>query len=98
MTTNLYAELLANAGQEDHVAEMVERHSRAVRAEPGNELFLAYRWSENSAKFFILERYRDQEAFDAHISSKHSVAFNEEIGTYLAGGSSSLTWLEPLSV
>ncbi len=36
----------------------------------------------------------DQAAFEAHLASEHSLAFNAEIAAHILGGASTLVWLE----
>jgi quinol monooxygenase YgiN len=93
----LFAEIVARAGHEAEVASMLAEHVAAVRAESGNQLFEAASLIDRPGSFFVYERYRDEEAFEAHLSSPHSVDFNLRLSPLVEGGGSRLTWLQPLT-
>lgn len=92
----LYAEFTALAGHADAVAALLAQLVDAVRAEPGNIVFDAYRTTENPDVFFVYEVYADAAAFDAHLAAEHSVEFNSKLGPLVEGGGSTLTWLRPI--
>lgn len=93
----LYAEFTALPAQADAVATLLAGLVDAVRAEPGNIVFDAYRKSDKPDVFFVYEVYADEAAFDAHITSEHSAEFNSRLGPLVEGGGSTLTWLRPIN-
>lgn len=78
------------------VAELLAALAIAVRAEPGNVAFDAYRKREDPTSFFVYEIYRDEEAFQLHLGQEHGRAFNAELVHLVRGGASQLTWLSPV--
>ena len=72
MTKTLYAEFTVKAGSETRVAEMMRNADRIdVRNEPGNGLFLPYTRETNPREYFVFEVYRDEQAFQEHISADY---------------------------
>lgn len=92
----LYAEFEALPGQTDTVTALVEEYGRTVRTEPGNRRFDAHRLAERPERFFVYEEYASDAAFLAHVDADHCHRFNEALGPLVAGGGSTLTWLEPV--
>jgi quinol monooxygenase YgiN len=93
----LYAEFTATSeSAAARVEELLAGLAIAVRAEPGNIAFDAYRKSEHPAAFFVYEIYRDEEAFQFHLRQEHGRAFNAELVHLVRDGASQLTWLNPL--
>ena len=64
-----------------------------VRQEPGNVEFVPYRREDDPARFFVYEIYRDEDAFQAHISADYGAVFNEKLGPLIVEPHSQLTWL-----
>ena len=94
----LYAEFTATSElAASRVEELLAALAIAVRAEPGNVAFDAYRKRENPIAFFVYEIYRDEEAFQLHLRQEHGRAFNAELLHLVQGGASQLTWLSPLA-
>lgn len=89
----LYAEFTALPGHEVDVRSLVAGLTTQVRDEPGNVLFLVHHRSDNPSAYIIYEEYRDQDAFDAHISAEHTTRFNAELGTHITEPRSQLSWL-----
>lgn len=89
----LYAEFVALPGSELRVAELVGKLTPEVRAEPGCLQFDPFTREDDVRHWVVFELYSDAAAFDAHISSAHSRAFNAEIAEHIVGGASSLVWL-----
>lgn len=94
----LYAELEALPGSEKRVHELVSALIVAVRAEPGCLRFEAFTRADSPVSWVVFEHYVDEAAFRAHLASSHTVAFNAELAAHVAGGASSLTWLDPVEV
>jgi quinol monooxygenase YgiN len=45
----------------------------------------------------VFEVYRDEEAFQEHITAEYGRKFNAELAEHIEGDGSVLTWLRPLS-
>jgi quinol monooxygenase YgiN len=94
----LYAEFTAIDDEcADRVGTLLSDLVVAVRAEPGNLAFDAFRLHDRSNSFFVYELYRDDEAFSAHLGQQHGRVFNEKLAGLVIGGRSELTFLEPIS-
>lgn len=96
MTVALFAEISPLPGNEAHVEELLARFAELVRQEPGNLLFEAHRIVGSEASVFVYESYRDEAAFQAHLSSAHGHEFNTLLGPLVRGGESRLTMLDPI--
>jgi quinol monooxygenase YgiN len=44
----------------------------------------------------VYEQYRDQDAFQAHLSSRHGRTFNDALKSLVVGGASRVTFLDAL--
>jgi quinol monooxygenase YgiN len=95
MTKTLYAEFTVKPGSEARVAEMMRELTEKVRSEPGNELFLPYTRESNPREYFVFEVYRDEAAFQEHISADYGAVFNGELVRHIEEDGSVLTWLQP---
>jgi quinol monooxygenase YgiN len=91
--TALYAEFTAKPGDADEVATLMRELTEAVRAEPGNVAFDPFVLDDDPLHYVVFEVYRDQDAFEAHIGSPHSRAFNEALAGRIEEPESQLTWL-----
>ncbi|PPH34856.1 putative quinol monooxygenase [Rathayibacter rathayi] len=89
----LVAEFTAKPGHEETVAGMIADLAVLVRQEPGNVEFVPYRREDDPTRFFVYEVYRDEEAFQAHISADYGAVFNEKLGPLIVQPHSQLTWL-----
>ena len=96
MPKTLYAEFTAKTGKETRVAEMLRELATHVRQEPGNVVFAPYTEEANANRFFVFEVYKDQAAFEAHISADYGARFNAELTDLIEGDASELTWLRQL--
>lgn len=93
----LYAEFTATSDwAASKVGELLAALTVAVRAEPGNVAFDAYRRLDDPTSFFVYEIYEDQAAFQLHLRQEYGRAFNAELVHLVEGGASRLTWLSPL--
>lgn len=90
----LYAEFTVLSGHEERVAEMMRELTERVRAEPGNVVFLPFTETDNPRQYFVFEQYRDDAAFQAHITAPYGAVFNGELGEHIEGDGSVLTWLD----
>lgn len=91
----LYAEFHALPGRAEDVAALLAGYAEAVRTEPGNLTFAPHRVMADQHRFFVYERYQDDDAFHAHIASEHATEFNTALGPLVVGGGSVLTRLTP---
>ncbi len=71
MTKTLYAEFTVKPGCEERVAQMMRELTINVRQERGNVLFNPYVRETNPREYFVFEVYRDEEAFQTHISADY---------------------------
>lgn len=67
-----------------------------MRAEEGNLVFDATRLVDDPDRFFVYEVYRDEAAFQAHISAPAGVPFNATLQELIVEPSSQLTFLHRL--
>ena len=89
----LYAEFTAQAGQEETVADLIAGLADDVHAEPGNEEFTVYRERDDPRRFFVFEKYTDEDAFQTHIGDPYGAVFNAKLGELIEEDGSQLTFL-----
>lgn len=92
--TILHATFTARPGAADKVAALLRDFCSEVRAEEGNVVFDASRLSDDPDRFFVYEVYRDDAAFQAHLSSPAGVPFNAELQELIVEPTSQLTFLQ----
>jgi quinol monooxygenase YgiN len=92
----LYAQFTARPDTVDRVDELIRGLAEDVRREPGNEVFAVYREESDPLRFFVFEVYRDDQAFQAHITADYGATFNAELVTLIEEDGSQLTWLTPV--
>jgi quinol monooxygenase YgiN len=97
MTKTLYAEFTVKPGCEDRAAELLRTLTEQVRREPGNVVFYPYTHESNPNEYFVFEVYRDEAAFQEHITADHGRVFNAELRDLIEGDGSVLTWLTPVA-
>lgn len=90
---NLIATFRAKEGHVEQVRELIVNYGELVRAEPGNEFFEIYTDRDSQRDFVIVERYRDQAAFEQHLSAEVGKEFNRKLGPLVEGGGSELQFL-----
>ncbi len=61
----------AKKGQEDKIAEMIEKMTPLSRQEPGCLFYQAHRSPEDPTVFFLYEQYMDPSGYEAHMASPH---------------------------
>lgn len=96
MTKVLYAEFTARPETVERVDELIRGLAVEVRREPGNEVFSVYREEADPLRFFVFEVYRDEQAFQDHITADYGAVFNAELVTLIEEDASALTWLTPV--
>jgi quinol monooxygenase YgiN len=95
VTVTLYAEFTARPGAEDAVAGLVRELTVRVREEPGNLVFEPSTLRAAPRRWFVYEVYRDDAAFQAHITADYGAAFNSALAPLIEEDGSRLTWLYP---
>jgi quinol monooxygenase YgiN len=96
MPKTLYAEFTVTPGNEGRVADMMRELTALVRQEPGNLIFDPYIEEATPNRYFVFEVYKDDAAFQAHISADYGARFNAELTNLIEGDASELTWLRRL--
>lgn len=91
--TILHATFTARPGASDRIAALLRDFADVVRAEDGNVVFDATRHVDDPDRFFVYEVYRDEAAFQAHISAPAGVPFNAALQELIVEPSSQLTFL-----
>jgi quinol monooxygenase YgiN len=91
--TILHATFTARPGEGDRVAALLAGFAEHVRAEEGNVVFDATRLVDDPDRFFVYEVYRDEAAFQAHLSSPAGIPFNAALQDLIVEPSSQLTFL-----
>ena len=90
---NLIATFTAKPGHFEDVRALIVEYGDVVRQEPGNVFFEIYSDSDDEHDFVIVERYRDQAGFDAHLGTPEGKAFNQALGPLIEGSGSELQFL-----
>ncbi len=93
----LHAQFTAKPEHVDEVAQMITDLAAKVRTEEGNILFDVYQHAEDPSKFFVMEIYRDEEAFQAHINMPYGAPFNARLEEIIWEPHSVLTFLNRLA-
>ncbi|TGN63738.1 antibiotic biosynthesis monooxygenase [Nocardioides eburneiflavus] len=91
----LYAEFTARTEQLAEVERLITGLADDVRQEPGNLEFTVYQRAEDPCRFFVLERYADPSAFEAHLSAPYGAVFNAALGDLIVEDGSQLSFLHP---
>lgn len=71
MTVVLVARWIANEGEDERVAALLEELTPLSRAEPGCLLYQPCRDREDPRRFLVFEMYADDDALRAHSESEH---------------------------
>lgn len=90
---NLIATFRASFGNQSEVLRLIVEYGETVRKEPGNVFFEIYTDAGDEAAFVIVERYQNQAAFDAHLSTEVGAAFNTALTPLIEGSGSELEFL-----
>lgn len=93
----LIAQFTARPGKQAAVAALLADLADKVRNEPGNVVFDCYQQSGNTQGFVVYEIYRDQRAFDEHISADYGATFNASLQELIIEPHSTLTFLTPIA-
>ena len=93
LEVNLIATFRAKPGHFEDVRKLIVEYGDFVRLEPGNVFFEIYSDSSEEHEFVIVERYRDQAGFDAHLATQEGKVFNQALGPLIEGTGSELQFL-----
>ncbi|MGY2747434.1 putative quinol monooxygenase [Arthrobacter sp. UYCu723] len=96
MPKDLYTEYTALPGHEQRVAAMIRELTLAAIVEPGILHFAAYSLEQEPRKYLILERYMDEPAFEAHITSERRRQFTANMSHYIEDAQPAMTRLSAL--
>lgn len=94
---NLIATFRASSGNSQNVSKLICDYAAIVRQEPGCLLFEVYTDRDDLHQFVVVERYVDEEAFQAHLAGRAGHQFNAELTPLVEGGGSVLQFLNPVS-
>ena len=89
----LIATFRAVAGQDSHVFGLISAYGEVVRKEPGNIFFEIYTERDDRHAFVIIERYRNEQAFQRHLDGAEGTAFNLQLAPLVEGEGSELQFL-----
>jgi quinol monooxygenase YgiN len=92
----LYAEFTALAGREATVRQLISEYALVVRREPGNVAFEVFEKTGLPGRFFVFEKYLDDDAFSQHLEGAEGRVFNAALEPHIEGGRSRLTTLDPI--
>lgn len=84
---NLIATIRSKDGHSHEVLELLNRYGQHVLASDGTERFEVYRDREDQHTMIVIERYRDEAAFKAHIADPENGAVNLRLAQLTVGGS-----------
>lgn len=73
-TVHIVAHIVAREGEEGRVRAELEKLIEPTRAEPGCLKYELFVNKENGSDFVVVEEYQSDNAFQAHMDSKHVVA------------------------
>jgi quinol monooxygenase YgiN len=76
---NVFASFRPIAGKEAELQELLSWMVGHTRAEPGCERYDLYRKQGDGETFHLFERYRDDEALEAHRASDHYVEYRRKV-------------------
>jgi quinol monooxygenase YgiN len=62
---------------------VIEQFVVDSRKDPGVELFIVISWTPTTNHFQLIEVYRNQRAFDAHIGADHTILFRTQLQQFI---------------
>ena len=68
-----------DVNQDPKVPAMLRRLAEASRQEPGNLRFDVVQHMMRANHFTVVETWRDQQAFDAHVAAAHTRQYRDEV-------------------
>ena len=81
----LVANLKANEGKGDEVAEEFKKLVPKILKDPGTVGYLVCRVANDPSKFIVVEQYENREALQVHGQTEHFRAFNAATRGMFAG-------------
>jgi len=78
--------ITAQEGKGDELEQAFKNLLPQVRHDPGTVAYIAHRSIENPLKFFVYEKYEDQEALKRHTQTTHFKEFNSAIASLVNAG------------
>jgi len=67
----------------DQAQPLIEQFVVDSRSDPGVEAFIVVSWTPTTNHFQLIEVYRNQRAFDAHISLAHTIDFRTKLQAFI---------------
>ncbi|GAB2746702.1 putative quinol monooxygenase [Sinomonas soli] len=96
MPKDIYTEYTALPGHEARVEELIRKLTAAALGEPGILRFLPYTFNGHPRKYFVLERYINEAAFEVHVTSEKRRRFTEEISLLIEDHAAAMSPLKAL--
>lgn len=81
---SVFASFQPREGSEESLRSLLAWMVERTRAEPGCERYDLYEEREANGALHLFERYRDQEALEAHRASDHYVEYRRRVADLLA--------------
>jgi len=80
----LIARIEAHPNQGEQLATIIEGVCAPSQAEAGCLTYQAHRAADDPNVFYFYERWRDQDAFDAHVASLHYQTYRTDSASLVA--------------
>lgn len=80
---DLIARFTVRAGSAGAVTALLTEYAAVVRSERGNLLFEPHREVDRPEVFVVVEKYRNQDAFQAHLDDPANAEFNGMLSEHL---------------
>ncbi len=87
MAVNLIAQIEARPDTADAVRVLMDEYAAHVLSMEGSDRFEVYRDKDNPTRIVILEQYRDDDAFAAHLADPENETLNARLSKLTDGGS-----------
>ena len=88
MAVNLIAQIEARPETVDEVKAVMDEYAAHVLSMDGSDRFEVYRDRDIPTRIVIIEQYRDDDAFAAHLADPENETLNAKLGELTSGGSS----------
>jgi quinol monooxygenase YgiN len=62
---------------------LIKQFVRDSRKDPGVKSFIVITWTPTTNHFQLIERFANQQAFDAHVSQQHTVKFRDDLQGFI---------------
>ena len=82
---SVFASFQPREGSEESLRSLLAWMVERTRAEPGCERYDLYEERDAPGALHLFERYRDQEALEAHRASDHYVEYRRQVMDLIAG-------------